>query len=215
MAVNERRVEELERRLASIEHILFGLKIAAGVLGFTSLCLLGYVYFVVSRTGEIDTERQKTLAAINVAQRSALLEIGKASRELARSGLRQELPVVLGDSLRVVSVDFEFPGAFKGIHPAVSKPIEGVDPNEWRVLGSWASVEGSGFIKNVGADGNTVTNWWAAGAFGIRSRTIQDSGHYFAELTTINGYDWGDDGHYALRVRHTTLFARAAGKGGA
>jgi hypothetical protein len=214
MAISERRVAELEERIAAIERILFGLRIAAGVLGITSLGLPFFVYFVLSRTSAIDAKQKQAVAAINEAKGSALAELGKARREAVRLALLQELPGVLGSSLRISSVEFEFPGGSRGIRPAVSKPIEGVDPAEWQVLGSWASVEGSGFIKNVGADGSIETDWWAAGAFGIRSRTIQDSGHYLAELTAINGYDWGDDGHYTLRVRHTTLFARSARVGG-
>lgn len=107
------------------------------------------------------------------------------------------------NALQLKSVLFTFDGTNIGKDRPRQKVIEGIDPAHWQPMGSWLSLEASGFVKDVKKGG-----WWAAGAFGAKCQTVLREGHYVAELQQFLSHDNGDDGGYAFRLRYTTLFVR-------
>lgn len=126
--------------------------------------------------------------------------------ESAQNGINN-FPAAVGDGLKIATVEFDFGGTSTGNNRTAERMIEDVDPKDWQVLGSWLSVEASGFVKDI------KPNWWAAGAFGAVPRTIVRDGHFVAELQQFWSFDNGDDGRYNFRLRHTTLFVRKKAQG--
>lgn len=84
---------KLEERVRKLEQLLFGLKVAGGVLGVTTLGLLSYVAYATSGADEIAVARSNAIQAI---QEEAS---GQAER-FARSLQVRRFPTLAGNTIQ-------------------------------------------------------------------------------------------------------------------